>query len=435
MQTESLSKKVHDAKMNENSALVRTPQNISKGHDSFRRFISERSNEETGPAAALHPKAKVPNKNLTRNEVPPLEGAHRTGCGEQSQVASGDMSKRSPEEAGLAGLLGGYGSGSDDDDDGSPTKNEETPVGGGGEERASDGQALAGLIGVDDDDGEDADDEPMAGPAMPSAHEMQAAYATLGTYPDEPGAHREQGDDGKEAGESDDDEPMAGPARPDAMQARMAYTDTDPEPHRTPSAGEPAEEPATAPGPSSVTLEVTPRVHSAPASLVAKVKMPPAPEGECLTYMAGGESLQSKTREWLELKRRGISINDRIRDAKGFRNPDFLQSVVDHFKVDDRGTMFAPEIFDPSVYPPEDYYDELASAQRRENERREKERRELGLDRSMDFASAGFVAAPAQPVSAVTNGVAGGGKERSLIDAAIAQAREKAEAAARDARR
>ena len=157
----------------------------------------------------------------------------------------------------------------------------------------------------------------MAGPAMPSAHEMQAAYATLGTYPDEPGAHREQGDDGKEAGESDDDEPMAGPARPDAMQARMAYTDTDPEPHRTPSAGEPAEEPATAPGPSSVTLEVTPRVHSAPASLVAKVKMPPAPEGECLTYMAGGESLQSKTREWLELKRRGISINDRIRDAKG----------------------------------------------------------------------------------------------------------------------
>lgn len=364
-----------------------------------------------------------------------MEGAHRTGCGTQSQVASGDMSKRSPEEAGLAGLLGGYGSGSDDDDDGSPTKNEETPVGGGGEERASDGQALAGLIGVDDDDGEDADDEPMAGPAMPSAHEMQAAYATLGTYPDEPGAHREQGDDGKEAGESDGDEPMAGPARPDAMQARMAYADTDPEPHREPSAGEPAEEPATAPGPSSVTLEVTPRVHSAPASLVAKVKMPPAPEGECLTYMAGGESLQSKTREWLELKRRGISINDRIRDAKGFRNPDFLQSVVDHFKVDDRGTMFAPEIFDPSVYPPEDYYDELASAQRRENERREKERRELGLDRSMDFASAGFVAAPAQPVSAVTNGVAGGGKERSLIDAAIAQAREKAEAAARDARR
>ena len=365
-----------------------------------------------------------------------MEGAHRTGSGTQSQVSSGDMSKRSPEEAGLAGLLGGYGSGSDDDDDGSPTKSpQETPVGGGGEERASDGQALAGLIGVDDDDGEDADDEPMAGPAMPSAHEMQAACATLGTYPDEPGAHREQGDDGKEAGESDDDEPMAGPARPDAMQARMAYTDTDPEPHRTPSAGEPAEEPATAPGPSSVTLEVTPRVHSAPASLVAKVKMPPAPEGECLTYMAGGESLQSKTREWLELKRRGISINDRIRDAKGFRNPDFLQSVVDHFKVDDRGTMFAPEIFDPSVYPPEDDYDELASAQRRENERREKERRELGLDRSMDFASAGFVAAPAQPVSAVTNGVAGGGKERSLIDAAIAQAREKAEAAARDARR
>ena len=83
----------------------------------------------------------------------------------------------------------------------------------GGEERASDGQALAELIGVVDDDGEDADDEPMAGPAMPSAHEMQAAYATLRTYPDAPGAHHHrQGDDAKEAGESDGDEPMAGPA-------------------------------------------------------------------------------------------------------------------------------------------------------------------------------------------------------------------------------
>ena len=93
--------------------------------------------------------------------------------------------------------------------------------------------------------------------------------------------------------------------------------------------------------------------------------------------------------------------------------------------------MISPDVFDPSDYPAEDYYDELASAQRRENERREKERRELGLDRQVNFASAGFVAAPAQPVSAV-NGTAGGGEHKNLIDVAIAQARERAAKAAKD---
>lgn len=337
------------------------------------------------------------------------------------------MSKRSPEEAGLAGLLGGYGSGSDVEDGVSP----------GGGERAPE-QGLAGLISADDDGEDDVgedddDDEPMAGPARPDPSTL-AAYA-LAPHP-ETGDVNDDGP-GREAGESgndDDDEdgPAAGPARPDAMQARMAYPDVDPEPHRedNPTGDpEPGEE-GVEPGPSSVD-EPEPRVHSAPASLVARVKMPPAPEGECETYMSNGESLQSRVHQWLQLKRRGISINDQISGTKGFRNPDFLQSALEHFKVEERGTMISPDVFDPSDYPAEDYYDELASAQRRENERREKERRELGLDRPVNFASAGFVAAPAQPVSAV-NGTAGGGEHRNLIDAAIAQARERAEKAAKD---
>ena len=79
--------------------------------------------------------------------------------------------------------------------------------------------------------------------------------------------------------------------------------------------------------------------------------------------MSNGESLQSRVHQWLQLKRRGISINDQISGTKGFRNPDFLQSALEHFKVEERGTMLSPDVFDPSDYPAEDYYDELASAQ------------------------------------------------------------------------
>ena len=73
------------------------------------------------------------------------------------------MSKRSPEEAGLAGLLGGYGSGSDVEDGVSPGGDE---PGTGGGERAPE-QGLAGLISADDgedDVGEDHDDDEPAGP-------------------------------------------------------------------------------------------------------------------------------------------------------------------------------------------------------------------------------------------------------------------------------
>jgi hypothetical protein len=44
---------------------------------------------------------------------------------------------------------------------------------------------------------------------------------------------------------------------------------------------------------------------------------------------------------WLNLKKAGTHMNEAMRKSKSFRNPDFLHSVVSHFKIDEVGTMFS----------------------------------------------------------------------------------------------
>ena len=99
---------------------------------------------------------------------------------------------------------------------------------------------------------------------------------------------------------------------------------------------------------------------------------------------------QEKIVRYLGLKEQGTSINLQLRNQKGFRNPDFLQSVVEHFGIDEFATNFADTIFDPKGLHHEDFYDKLASEQRREMEKKDKERRDKG---SIEFMSAGNVAA------------------------------------------
>ena len=98
------------------------------------------------------------------------------------------------------------------------------------------------------------------------------------------------------------------------------------------------------------------RAHSAPRRYVESARIPPAPPGECDQVMPSGDSLQSKIAQWMELKRRGTNINDRLRSSKGFRNPDFLQSVVEHFNIDQHGTLFAPEVFNPKAGMPKSHH-------------------------------------------------------------------------------
>ena len=46
-----------------------------------------------------------------------------------------------------------------------------------------------------------------------------------------------------------------------------------------------------------------------------------------------------------------------LRDMRRYKNPDFLQKMVDHFGIDHVGSCFPKEVFDPKKLPEEDYYD------------------------------------------------------------------------------
>ncbi|CAI5479607.1 unnamed protein product [Closterium sp. Yama58-4] len=100
--------------------------------------------------------------------------------------------------------------------------------------------------------------------------------------------------------------------------------------------------------------------------------LPPPPREKC------SEQLQAKFIRYLELKRAGRSINDALRNSKGYRNPDFMQQVVKHEGIDEHGSCFPKDVFNPLGFDRSDYYDALVAEQRREMERKEQERRQKG---------------------------------------------------------
>ena len=65
----------------------------------------------------------------------------------------------------------------------------------------------------------------------------------------------------------------------------------------------------------------------------------------------------------------GYSINEHIRNAKSFRNPDILEKLVSYFDVRENGTNYPPQLYDPLQFSREDFYDKLEEARRRFEER------------------------------------------------------------------
>ncbi|CAM6102246.1 unnamed protein product [Calypogeia fissa] len=107
--------------------------------------------------------------------------------------------------------------------------------------------------------------------------------------------------------------------------------------------------------------------------------------------------LQTKFSKYLALKKTGKSLNEQLRNTKGYRNPDFLQSAVRHYDIDHIGSCFKKEIFDPHGFDESDYYDAIALEIRREAERKELERRQT---QRVDFVrnSIQTAAAVAKPI-------------------------------------
>ena len=73
---------------------------------------------------------------------------------------------------------------------------------------------------------------------------------------------------------------------------------------------------------------------------------------------------QAKIVKWLELKAQGRSMNAELRKSKGYRNPTFLQRIVDHYEIEELRSHFSPDVFDPYNYDKADYYNQLGASRR-----------------------------------------------------------------------
>lgn len=78
---------------------------------------------------------------------------------------------------------------------------------------------------------------------------------------------------------------------------------------------------------------------------LADLLLPPPPK-KCPA------SLQKKTSKHL-------NFNHELRKSKGYRNPSFMERVIEYMEIDEIGSYFDKSIFDPHGYHPEDFYDAL----------------------------------------------------------------------------
>jgi hypothetical protein len=69
----------------------------------------------------------------------------------------------------------------------------------------------------------------------------------------------------------------------------------------------------------------------------------------------GADAAQDKFNQFLDkLTQQGISFIDALTSRREFRNPDFLQHLVEHYKVKQYGSAFAPEVFSPEALSADD---------------------------------------------------------------------------------
>lgn len=112
--------------------------------------------------------------------------------------------------------------------------------------------------------------------------------------------------------------------------------------------------------------------------------IPDSPPGEVDPGLAERfANLAQKTRE-------GVSVNQYIRKAKSFRNPNILEKLVAFFEVRDSGTNYPPSIYDPNEITRDDHYDRLEARRREWEERQARKHGER-----VNFTSGGTLELPA----------------------------------------
>jgi len=90
--------------------------------------------------------------------------------------------------------------------------------------------------------------------------------------------------------------------------------------------------------------------------------------------------IQARVEKYLEAKRTThLNINSQLREPKGFRNPSFLQSVVEHFGVKQDGSELPGRRNEKEQEEEEDLYENIAARQRAEAEVRLRTRKNISF--------------------------------------------------------
>ena len=90
--------------------------------------------------------------------------------------------------------------------------------------------------------------------------------------------------------------------------------------------------------------------------------------------------IQARVEKYLEAKRTThLNINSQLREPKGFRNPSFLQSVVEHFGVKQDGSELPGRRNEKEQEEEEDSYENIAARPRAEAEDRLRNRKNISF--------------------------------------------------------
>ena len=90
--------------------------------------------------------------------------------------------------------------------------------------------------------------------------------------------------------------------------------------------------------------------------------------------------IQARVEKYLEAKRTTqMNINSQLREPKGFRNPYFLQSIFDHFEVEQDGSELPGRRKEKEQEEEEDAYERIALRQRAEAEDRIRNRTKISF--------------------------------------------------------
>jgi len=117
--------------------------------------------------------------------------------------------------------------------------------------------------------------------------------------------------------------------------------------------------------------------------------IPDSPTGEIDSKLAERyQMLVAKTKE-------GYCVNEHIRNAKSFRNPDILEKLVKYFEVRECGTNYPASLYDPTAISAVDNYEKLEEARRRWEERQSRKQGE-----KVSFTSGGSFEPAAAPKAA-----------------------------------